>query len=107
VDVGKLFVGRRVGDIAGTSNCLAAQRLDFIVEICCRHRWAVPGKADGHEGDLALQSSQYAASLRRRLSAPAQASSWSNIIVAASSWMAATGRKLKRFSTSLAESRCR
>jgi hypothetical protein len=39
--------------------------------------------------------------LRRGLSAPAQASSWSDITVAASSWIATTGRNVEKFSKSV------
>src|ERR1700716_3377301 len=104
--------------MSGSSNCLAAQRLDLIgdcasgslVEICRDDGRAFLGEADGgrpadvawrragNEGDRALQSSHCAVSLRRGLSAAAQASSWSNITVAASSWIAATGRNAEKFS---------
>ena len=107
--------------MSGSSNCLAAQRLDLIgdcasgslVEICRDDGRAFLGEADGgrpadvawrragNEGDLALQSSHCAVSLRRGLSAAAQASSWSNITVAASSWIAATGRNAEKFSKSV------
>ena len=119
--VDELFVGRLVGDIEGSSNCLAAQRLDLIgdgasgrlVEICRHDGHALLGEADGgrradvarrragDKGDLALQSSHCAVSLRSGLSAAAQASSWSNMTVAASSWIAATGRKVEKFSKSV------
>jgi hypothetical protein len=62
-DVDQSLVGRLVGDIEGSSNCLAAQRLDLIgdcasgrlVEICHDDGRAPFGEADLGPSGLALR----------------------------------------------------